>query len=85
VRCLPAFLTFRRPENVRHLISFMEKVAVHSKQELEIAMMMGMRERLQLDLTDDEAISFMEKLIEESCSSRMWLAMDAIHAVGKRF
>jgi hypothetical protein len=58
------------------------------QEELEIvAMMMGMRERLQLDLTDDEAISFMEKLSEESCSSRrMWLAaVDAIHAVGKRF
>jgi hypothetical protein len=87
-----AFLTFRRPENVRHLMSFVRLMEgcctlpsnIDSKQALETAMM-GIRERLQLDLTDDEAISFMEKLIEESCSSRMWLAVDAIHSLGKRF
>lgn len=87
-----AFLTFRRPENVRHLMSFVRLMEdcctlpsnIDSKQALETAML-GVRERLQLDLTADEAISFMEKLIEESCSSRMWLAVDAIHSLGKRF
>ncbi len=87
-----AFLIFRRPESVRHLMSFVRLMegcctlpsSADAKQSLENTMM-GMRERLQLDLSDDEAISFMEKLIEESCASRMWIAVDAIHTLGKRF
>lgn len=87
-----AFLTFRRPENVRYLMSFVRLMegcctlpsGVDTNQSLETAMM-GIRDRLQLDLSDEEAITFMEKLIEESCASRMWLAVDAIHTLGKRF
>jgi hypothetical protein len=40
---------------------------------------------LRLELSEDEAIGFMEKLIEESSSSKMWLAVDAMHTLGKRF
>lgn len=85
-----AFLTLRRPENVRHLLSFVRLMGgcslpdIGVQQSLDIAMM-GLRDRMQLHLTDEEAISFMEKLIEESCSSRMWIAVDAIHTLGKRF
>lgn len=87
-----AFLTLRRPENVRHLLSFVRMMegsctfasSSDSMQPLETALM-GIRERLRLDLTDDEAISFMERLVEESCTSKMWIAVDAIHSLGKRF
>ena len=87
-----AFLTFRRPENIRHVMSFVRMMdgsctfatSSDSKQPLETALC-GIRERLRLDLSDDEAISFMERLVEESCSSRMWIAVDAIHSIGKRF
>lgn len=85
-----AFLTLRRPENVRHLLSMvrlMENCSlpdVEENQSIEAAIL-GIRERFRLDLSEDQAISFMEKLIEDSCSSRMWIAVDAIHTLGKRF
>jgi len=85
-----AFLTLRRPENVRHLLSMIRMMEgcylpdVEKNQDIEAAIM-GVRNRLRLDLSDDEAISFMEKLIEESASSKMWLAVDAMHTLGKRF
>jgi hypothetical protein len=53
-------------------------------QSLEAAME-GVRNRLHLDFTDDEAITFMEKQIEQSCSSKMWMAVDAIHSLAQRF
>ena len=87
-----SFLTFRRPENVRHLMSFVrlmdgcctDSASTDSKLSVETTMM-GIRERLLLDISDEEAISFMENLVDESCSSRMWMAVDAIHSLGKRF
>jgi phosphatidylinositol kinase/protein kinase (PI-3 family) len=85
-----AFLTLRRPENVRYLLSMvrmMEGCAlpdVETNQTIEAAIL-GIRKRLRLDLSEDEAITFMEKLIEDSFSSKMWLAVDAIHTFGKQF
>ena len=85
-----AYLTLRRSENVRHLLSLVRLMEdcslpdVEQNQSIEAAIL-GIRERLRLDLSEDKAISFMEKLIEESCSSRMWIAVDAIHTLGKQF
>lgn len=85
-----AFLTLRRPENIRHLLSMIRMMEgcylpdVEQNQDIESAIM-GVRNRLRLDLREEEAIVFMEKLIEESCSSKMWLAVDAMHTLGKRF
>jgi phosphatidylinositol 3-kinase len=85
-----AFLTLRRPDNVRYLLSLVRMMEgfslpdLEEKQSLETAIL-GIRKRLRLDLTEDEAISFMEKLVEDSCASRMWIAVDAIHTLGKRF
>lgn len=84
------FLTLRRPENVRHLLSLVRLMEgcglpdLDETQNLESALQ-GLRNRMQLDLTDEEAISFMEKLIEDSCSSKMWIAVDAIHSLARRF
>eukprot|EP00980_Cylindrotheca_fusiformis_P003946 scaffold871_cov130-Cylindrotheca_fusiformis.AAC.23 len=85
-----AFLTLRRPENVRYLLSLVRLMDgcslpdVETKQTIEKAIL-GIRQRLRLDLTEDGAITFMEKLIEDSCSSKIWYAVDAIHTLGKRF
>ena len=85
-----AFLTLRRPENVRYLLSFVRIVEdsslpdVSQTQAAQSAVL-GVRQRLRLDLTPEKAISYMEKLIEDSLSSRMWIAVDAIHSLGKRF
>jgi phosphatidylinositol 3-kinase len=84
------FLTLRRPENVRHLLSLLRIMEgcglpdLEQTQSLESAIQ-GLRDRLRLDLNDEQAISFMEKLIEDSCSSKMWIAVDAIHSLAQRF
>ncbi|KAL3938814.1 MAG: hypothetical protein SGBAC_006357, partial [Bacillariaceae sp.] len=85
-----AFLTLRRPENVRHLLSMIRMMEgcylpdIEKNQAIESAIL-GVRNRLRLDLCEEEAIVFMEELIEESTSSKMWLAVDAMHTLGKRF
>lgn len=46
---------------------------------------LGIRERLRLDLSDQDAVAYMEDLVESSQSSKMWIAVDAIHSLGKKF
>ena len=85
-----AFLTLRRPENVRHLLSLIRLLEgcglpdLENTQSIEAAIR-GVRDRLQLDLNDEDAIVFMEKLIEANCASKMWIAVDAIHSLAQRF
>ena len=85
-----AFLTLRRPENVRHLLSLIRLLEgcnfhdLEKTQTIESAIQ-GVRERLKLDCSDEEAIIFMEKLIQDSCSSKMWIAVDAIHNLAQKF
>jgi phosphatidylinositol 3-kinase len=85
-----AFLALRRPENVRHILSLvrlMEPSCLPDMNENKSpeAALLGVRERFKLDLSPDKAMSFMENLIEESLSNRIWFAVDAIHSLGKRF
>ena len=85
-----AFLTLRRHENVRHLLSLIRLLEgcglpdLETTQDIETAIH-GVRERLKLDLSDEDAIIFMEKLIQDSCSSKMWIAVDAIHSLAQKF
>ncbi len=85
-----AFLTLRRPENVRHLLSLIRLLEgcglpdLESTQTIDTAIE-GVRDRLKLDLSDEDAIIFMEKLIQDSCSSKMWLAVDAMHSLAQKF
>ncbi|KAL7557905.1 hypothetical protein ACA910_009220 [Epithemia clementina (nom. ined.)] len=85
-----AFLALRRPETVRVLLSLVRLMEastipdITETQPIDQAIM-GMRERLRLDLSDDQAVVFMEDLIERAVSSRMWLAVDAMHSLGKKF
>ena len=85
-----AFLTLRRPENVRHLLSLIRLLEgcglpdLETNQTIESAIQ-GVRDRLKLDLSAEDAIIFMEKLIQDSCSSKMWIAVDAIHSLAQKF
>jgi phosphatidylinositol 3-kinase len=85
-----AFLALRRPEIVRVLLSMIRLMEASSlpditeNQSIEEAIM-GVRDRLRLDLTDDEAVAYMEELIESSLHSKIWIAVDAIHNLGKKF
>ena len=83
-----AFLTLRRHENVRVLLAHvrlmvgMKEVSIHTNPDQALGMM---RERLCLQLSAVEAVSYIEELIESSLSSKVWMAVDAIHSLGKRF
>jgi len=83
-----AFLALRHHENVRGvplLVRLMvgnKDLSIHSDPEQAVALM---RERLCLNLSDTEAVSYTEELIETSISSKLWKAVDAIHSLGKRF
>ena len=85
-----AFLALRRPEIVRVLLSMIRLMETSSlpditeNQPIEQAIL-GVRERLRLDLSPDDAVVFMEELIESSVNSKIWIAVDAIHNLGKKF
>jgi len=84
------FLTLRRPENVRHLLSLIRLLEGCGLPDLENTQtidnaIQGVRDRLKLDLSDENAIIFMEKLIQDSCSSKMWIAVDAMHSLAQKF
>jgi hypothetical protein len=85
-----AFLALRRPENVRIILSMIRLVKasclpdVSQNQATEQAIL-GVRERLRLDLSDSQAINYIEGIVEESLSNKLWIAVDAIHQIGKKF
>ena len=85
-----AFLALRRPENVRVLLSMVRLMQasclpdISENQTVEQAIL-GVRDRLRLDLSDSRAITYMEDLVEASLSNKMWIAVDAMHHLGKTF
>ena len=85
-----AFLALRRAENVRVLLSMVRLMDasylpdITENQTVEEAVL-GMHDRLKLDLSEQKAVEFMEELVETSVSNRLWLAVDAIHSIGKKF
>lgn len=85
-----SFVTLRRHPSVRILMSMVRSMVdvgipdISINQTPDVALQ-KMHERFQLDLSDDEAVSFLEENIERSISSRIWVAVDAIHSLGKRF
>lgn len=85
-----AFVTFRRHENVRVLMSLVRLMAPSALPDVSVNrdgqdVLLALRDRLHLELSDVQAISFMEHLIETSIASKIWVAVDAIHSLGKRF
>jgi phosphatidylinositol 3-kinase len=85
-----AFLTLRRHNNLRTLLSHirlmvdsnMVDVSLHQPPEEAI---LAMRGRFRLDLNDDDAMSYIEEVVEKSITSKMWKAVDVIHSIGKNF
>jgi len=85
-----AFVTLRRHESVRVMLSMIRLMVPSALPDLSVSqnpddVLLSVRERLRLDLSDEKAIGYMEELIEKSITSRMWIAVDAIHSLGKRF
>jgi Phosphatidylinositol 3- and 4-kinase len=85
-----AFLTLRRPENVRILLSMIRCMKASclpdvSEHQSIVDAIRGVRSRLRLDLSAAAAMDYMEKLVEASMSNQLWLAVDAIHEIGKNF
>ncbi|GKY94646.1 hypothetical protein MPSEU_000430100 [Mayamaea pseudoterrestris] len=85
-----AFLVLRRPENVRALLSLVRLMEsscvpdISENQSIDVAVL-GLRDRLKLDLVDQEAVAYIEELVDASHSSTMWKAVDVMHSLGKQF
>lgn len=85
-----AFVALRRHSNLRALMSLIRTMVgvnlpdISLNQTAEDALF-AMRYRFRLDLNEDDALSFIEKLIETSISSKIWVAVDAMHSFGKKF
>jgi len=85
-----AFVALRRHSNLRVLMSLIRLMVganlpdVSMNQSTEDALY-AMRYRFRLDLNEDDALTFIEKLIERSISSKIWVAVDAMHSIGKKF
>ena len=85
-----SFVTLRHHANARVILSLIRlmvpsalpDVSVNQNADLVVS---AVRDRLHLDLSDDKAIAYIEGLIENSIASKMWLAVDVIHRLGKRF
>ena len=85
-----AFLTLRRHSNLHFLLSQIRNVVYANIRDLSLAQpptdaILAMRGRFRLDLNDDEALSYIEDVVQKSITSKMWRAVDAIHSLGKRF
>mmetsp|Transcript_8501 Transcript_8501/g.19026 ORF Transcript_8501/g.19026 Transcript_8501/m.19026 type:complete len:1924 (+) Transcript_8501:286-6057(+) len=79
-----AFLTLRRHNNLHSLLSHicnmvhanMGDVSINQPPEEAI---LAMRGRFRLDLNDDDALAYIEDVVEKSISSKMWKAVDWMH------
>jgi len=85
-----AFVSLRRHNNVRILMALLRNMAYSklpdiSKNQNAGGALMAMHDRFRLDLSEEDSISFIEKLIEKSISSKIWIAVDTMHSLGKRF
>lgn len=85
-----AFVTLRQPASVRILMSLIQGMLHSNISDISVNQnpdeaLKFAHERFCLDLNDDDAVVFLEENIERSLSSKLWLAVDAIHSIGKRF
>jgi phosphatidylinositol kinase/protein kinase (PI-3 family) len=85
-----AFVTLRQPSSVRILISLLKgmidaKIPDISRNQKPESAIQLFYERLCLDLNDNDAVLFLEENIARSSTSKLWVAVDALHSLGKRF
>jgi len=85
-----AFLTLRRPNNLHALLSLM-RIMVHTNmsdlsiKQSPLEAILSMRGRFRLDLSNDEALAYIEQVVEKSITSKIWRAVDVMHNLGKHF
>ena len=85
-----AFITLRRHNNLHSLLSYicnmvhanMADVSLNQPPEEAI---LAMRGRFRLDLNEDDALAYIEDVVEKSITSKMWRAVDVMHSLGKHF
>lgn len=85
-----AFITLRRHNNLHSLLTHicnmihanMGDVSINQPPEEAI---LAMRGRFRLDLNDDDALAYIENVVEKSITSKMWRAVDVMHSLGKHF
>ena len=84
-----AFLTLRRHDSIHSLLSQMRNMVYSNIRDLSVPQpvdaILDMRKRFKLELNDDDALTYIEHLVERSTTSRMWRAVDAMHSLGKKF
>ena len=85
-----AFLTLRRHNNIHSLLSHICNMVHAGMVDLSINQppdeaILAMRGRFRLDLSDDDAMAYIEDVVEKSITSKMWRAVDVMHSLGKHF
>ncbi|KAL9185720.1 hypothetical protein ACHAXT_003497 [Thalassiosira profunda] len=85
-----AFLTLRRHNNLHSLLSHICNMIHANMGDLSINQppeeaILAMRGRFRLDLSDDDALAYIEDVAEKSITSKMWRAVDVMHSLGKHF
>mgnify|MGYP001027594800 CR=1 FL=1 len=85
-----AFLTLRRHHNLQALLSHVINMMHANLGDLSINQppeeaILAMRGRFRLDLNDDDALAYIENVVEKSITSKMWRAVDVMHSLGKHF
>jgi phosphatidylinositol 3-kinase len=85
-----AFLTLRRHQNLNTLLSQIRNMIYSNMRDLSLAqppidVILAMRDRFQVNLNEDDALTYIEHVVEKSITSKMWRAVDVMHSLGKRF
>eukprot|EP00592_Proboscia_alata_P001724 CAMPEP_0194375564 /NCGR_PEP_ID=MMETSP0174-20130528/24101_1 /TAXON_ID=216777 /ORGANISM="Proboscia alata, Strain PI-D3" /LENGTH=1458 /DNA_ID=CAMNT_0039155847 /DNA_START=85 /DNA_END=4458 /DNA_ORIENTATION=+ len=84
-----AFVSLRRHNNMRVLVSLIRVLSHASLPDISVKQnadnaLLSLCQRFRMDLCDDDAISYMEKLIESCLENKLWIAVDTFHSIGKR-
>jgi len=84
-----AFTALREHTSVRTLLSLVRILSTIDLPSLCVSQtpdeaLRNMLQRFRLDLSNDEAVEFIEGVVHESINSKMWFAVDVMHDIGKR-
>ena len=80
-----AFLTLRHHNNLHSLLSHICNMGDVSIKQPPKEAILTMRGRFRLNLNDDDALTYIEDVVEGMVAPKMWRAVDAMHSLGKHF
>lgn len=85
-----AFVSLRQHGSVRILMTLLQSMTEAfipdiSKNQDPVDALKFAHDRFCVDLSDDEAVIFLEENIERSLNSKIWMAVDTIHSISKHF